>query len=82
MDANTARLAIDLSALLVLCLIWFGLAALLRLRKGKSLVYLLFFTAFYVYVAKVLDYTLFQFQSLLLLRHFVPGLMLSGLGTD
>jgi glycopeptide antibiotics resistance protein len=29
-------------------------------------------------MVKVLDYTLFQFQSLLLLRYFVPGLILQG----
>lgn len=60
-------------------LIWLGIAAYLLLKKRKSLVYLLFFTIFYVYLYKVLDYTLIQFQSLLLLRYFVPNLMLRGL---
>lgn len=45
--------------------------------KG-NIVYLLFFTIFYVYLYKVLDYTLFQFQSLLLLKHFMPDLILQG----
>lgn len=58
--------------------IWLGCVVFLRLRKGKSFVYLGFFTVFYVYLFKVLDYTLFQFQSLLLLKVFVPGLMLRG----
>ena len=40
--------------------------------------YLLFVTVFCLYVIKVLDYTLFQFQSLLLLRHVTPGLILRG----
>ena len=64
--------------MLLFGLIWIGIAAFLRLKKKKSLVYLLFFTIFYVYIFKVLDYTLFQFQSLLLLKHFAPNLMLRG----
>jgi glycopeptide antibiotics resistance protein len=38
----------------------------------------MFFSVFFVYVYKVLDYTLLQFQTLLLLQHFVPGLMING----
>jgi glycopeptide antibiotics resistance protein len=38
----------------------------------------MFFTIFYIYLYKVLDYTLLQFQSLLLLQHFVPDLRLNG----
>lgn len=38
----------------------------------------MFFTLFYIYIVKVLDYTLFQFQSLLLLRYFMPNLILQG----
>jgi glycopeptide antibiotics resistance protein len=48
------------------------------LKKKKSLVYLIFFTIFYVYIIKVLDYTLFQLQSLILLKHFKPNLILKG----
>ena len=48
------------------------------MKKKKSVVYLLFFTIFYIYLFKVLDYTLFQFQSLLLLKLFMPNLMLRG----
>jgi glycopeptide antibiotics resistance protein len=64
--------------MLLFGLIWFGIVAFLRLKKKKNLVYLLFFTIFYVYMVKVLDYTLFQFQSLLLLKGFMPGLILQG----
>ena len=39
---------------------------------------MIFFTVFYSYLFKVLDYTLFQFQSLLLLKHFMPDLILNG----
>jgi glycopeptide antibiotics resistance protein len=67
-----------LLTVLLFGLIWIGIAAFLRLNKKKSLVYLLFFTIFYIYLFKVLDYTLFQFQSLLLLKHFAPNLMLNG----
>lgn len=59
-------------------LIWIGIVMFLRLKKNKSVVYLMFFTIFYVYIGKVLDYTLFQFQSLILLKHFMPGLILQG----
>jgi glycopeptide antibiotics resistance protein len=66
---------------LIFGLIWASVVMFFRLKKGKSLVYLMFFTLFYVYLVKVLDYTLFQFQSLLLLRYFVPDLMLQGQAT-
>ena len=70
---------INVATILLVGLIWFGISAFLRLKKKKSLVYLLFFTIFYIYIYKVLDYTLWQFQSLLLLKYFVPDLMLNGI---
>jgi glycopeptide antibiotics resistance protein len=63
---------IDLSTVLLFGLIWFGIVTFLRLKKKKSLVYLIFFTIFYVYLYKVLDYTLFQFQFQFL-QYFMPG---------
>lgn len=69
---------IDTSTIVLVGLIWLGIAAFLRLKKKQSFVHLLFFTIFYVYLYKVIDYTLLQFQPLLLLKHFVPGLMLRG----
>ena len=63
---------------LVCGLIWLGGALFLRLKRGKSFSYLALFTVFSIYLFKVLDYTLFQFQSLLLLRLFTPGLILRG----
>lgn len=68
----------DLLTTLLFVLIWIGLALFLRLKKKKSFVYLLFFTIFSVYLFKVFDYTLFQFQSLLLLKYFMPNLILNG----
>lgn len=68
----------DLLTALLFGLIWVGILTFLRLKKKKSLAYLLLLTIFYVYVVMVLDYTLFQFQSLLLLRHFMPDLLLNG----
>lgn len=64
--------------LMLLSMIWIGIVGLLRLKRKRSLAQVLFSTIFYVYLVKVLDYTLFQFQSLLLLKHFIPGLMLRG----
>jgi glycopeptide antibiotics resistance protein len=69
---------INAAMILLVGLIWLGIVAFLKLKKRKSLVYLLFFTIFYIYLYKVLDYTLLQFQSLLLLQHFLPNLMLNG----
>jgi len=78
MDASNLyiRFAIELSTILFFGAVWLSTVTFLRFRKKKSFVYLTFFTVFYVYLFKVLDYTLLQFQSLLLLRYFIPGLML------
>ena len=55
-----------------------GTVTFLQLKRKKDIVYLLFFSIFYFYPFKVLDYTLLQFQSLLLLKYFVPNLILNG----
>jgi glycopeptide antibiotics resistance protein len=68
----------DVLTVLLFGLIWIGIVTFLRLKMKKSPAYWIFFTIFYVYMAKVLDYTLFQFQSLILLKYFMPGLMLNG----
>jgi glycopeptide antibiotics resistance protein len=68
----------DLWIVFLFGLIWIGIVTFLRLKKKKSLAYLIFFTIFYVYIVKVLDYTLFQFQSLILLKQFMPDLILNG----
>src|ERR1700753_1075944 len=69
--------------ILFLCiLIWIGIVSFLRFYKKKTLVYLIFFTIFSIYIFKVLDYTLFQFQSLLLLKYFMPNLMLKGITAE
>lgn len=78
MDADHIILVVNLSTVLFFGLIWLGFVAFLRLKKKKSFVYLFLFTIFFIYIYKVLDYTLFQFQSLLLLKHFIPQLMLNG----
>ncbi len=72
------RSTIDVATILLVVLIWLGTSAFLLLKREKSIVYLLFFTIFYIYLYKVLDYTLLQFQSLLLLQHFLPTLILEG----
>jgi glycopeptide antibiotics resistance protein len=79
LDYEHVNGVINTVTLLCVGLIWLGIAAYLLLKKRKGFVYLLFFTIFYIYIYKVLDYTLIQFQSLLLLRYFVPNLMLRGL---
>jgi glycopeptide antibiotics resistance protein len=74
----SARTYFDLLTVLLFGLIWIGIVTFLRLKVKKSFAYLIFFSIFYVYIAKVLDYTLFQFQSLVLLKHFMPDLILNG----
>ena len=69
---------ISVLAVLLVGLVWVGIVAWFRFKRRASLVFLLFLTVFYVYLVKVLDYTLFQFQSLIVLKHFVPGLILHG----
>lgn len=68
----------NLLTVLFFALIWMGIVTFLLLKKKKSLVHLLFFTIFYIYLVNVLDYTLLQFQSLIVLKHFSPNLMLRG----
>lgn len=80
-DLNAIKLVLALSTVLLVS-IWCGIITFLRVRKKKSLIDLLFVTVFYIYLYKVLDYTLFQFQSLLLLKHFMPDLMLNGIAAD
>jgi glycopeptide antibiotics resistance protein len=65
-------------AVLLVGLVWVGIVAWFRFKRQASLVFLLFLTVFYVYLVKVLDYTLFQFQSLIVLNHFMPELILRG----
>ena len=74
--------AIDIFTILLFGLIWFCTVLFLRLKRKKRLVYLLFFTIFCIYLYKVFDYTLFQFQSLVLLKYFMPDLVLNGLSVE
>ena len=69
---------LGLSVVLLFGLIWLGVTLFLRIKKNKSFVFLLFFSIFYIYLYKVLDFTLFQYQFLLLLKYFMPGLRLNG----
>jgi glycopeptide antibiotics resistance protein len=78
-DYDRVRRTIDIATLLVFGLTWCGIVALLRWKKKVGFVYLMFFSVFFVYIYKVLDYTLLRFQTLLLLQHFVPGLMINGI---
>jgi glycopeptide antibiotics resistance protein len=75
---NKWNFYINASVILFIGLIWIAIVTFLRLNKKKSIFYLLLFTIFYVYIVKVLDYTLFQFQSLILRKYFIPELMLKG----
>ncbi|MBI5531024.1 MAG: VanZ family protein [Candidatus Doudnabacteria bacterium] len=75
---NIVSRIINITTIIIVGLIWLAAVAFILLKKRKGLVYALFFTIFYIYLYKVIDYTLLQFQSLLLLQHFVPGLMLRG----
>jgi glycopeptide antibiotics resistance protein len=69
---------VNMGIYLLVGFVWLGMVTFLLLKKKKNLIYILFFTLFYIYLYKVFDYTLLQFQSLLFLQHFVPDLMLNG----
>jgi len=70
-DAGTIGLAV---------LVWCGVVVFLRrTRQRVDAIRALFLAVFGVYAYKVVDVTLLQFQSLLLLQHLVPGLHLNGL---
>ncbi len=78
MDFKQVKLMLDLSTALIFGLAWLVTVLYLRLKKNKNFTYLVFFTIFYIYIFKVLDYTIFQFQSLFLLKHFLPNLIVNG----
>jgi len=79
MSIHTVITGVNIATVLLCGFGWLGMALFLRLRKRKSFVYLLLFTLFYGYIVAVLDFTLFQFQSLLLLNYLSPNqLMLKG----
>jgi len=80
-NAGQLAAAVTASTVAVAGVAWLALAWHLH-RRGRNMVYLALFTVFFVYGFKVLDYTLFQFQSLLLLQHFDPNLILNGVPDD
>lgn len=72
------QLYFDYSVIAIFSLIWLSAVLYLRHKRKKSYTYVLFFTIFYIYLFKVLDYTLIQFQSLLLIKLVIPNLLLNG----
>jgi glycopeptide antibiotics resistance protein len=70
------RFIVSAAPILLAGLIWLGIVVALW-KKGFA--FLTFFTVFYIYLFKVLDYALFQYQSLLILRQWMPNLRLNGL---
>jgi glycopeptide antibiotics resistance protein len=68
----------DLFTVFLFGLIWIGMVIFLRIKLKKHIKILILFTIFYIYLFKVLDYTLFQFQSLIFLKLFMPNLILNG----
>ena len=71
---------INVLAVLLVGSVWVGIVAYFRLKRKTSLVFLLFFSVFYAYLIKVLDYTLFQFQSLIVLKTLCPRAHPTGTG--
>jgi glycopeptide antibiotics resistance protein len=70
---------IGLVPLLLFAVLWVALLVILRVRKEAGWVHLLLVAIFGAYLYAVLDVTLLQFQSLLLLKLFQPGLILRGI---
>lgn len=81
MNAGQLAAAVMVSTVAVAGVVWLALVWHLH-RRGRNVVYVALFTVFFVYGFKVLDYTLFQFQSLLLLEHFDLNLILNGVPED
>jgi glycopeptide antibiotics resistance protein len=67
--------------ILLFVIIWFGLVIYLRIKQ-RTYPYLLLLTVFYTYIYNILDLTLLQFQSLLLLKLFIPHLLLRGIDSS
>ena len=74
----TIGLVVRAATWLIFGLLWLAALFYMRRRQHSSALYLTLFTIFYIYLYKVLDYTLLQFQSLLLLQPFLPGLKVRG----
>jgi glycopeptide antibiotics resistance protein len=70
---------IGLVPLLLFAVLWVALLVTLRVRRGAGWVHLLLVAIFGVYLYAVLDVTLLQYQSLLLLKLFQPDLILRGI---
>jgi len=70
---------IALVPLLLFAVLWVVLLVILRVRREAGWVHLLLVAIFGAYLYAVLDVTLLQFQSLLLLKLFQPDLILRGI---
>jgi glycopeptide antibiotics resistance protein len=70
---------IGLVPLLLFAVLWVVLLVILRVRREAGWVHLLLVAIFGAYLYAVLDVTLLQFQSLLLLKLFQPDLILRGI---
>ena len=67
----------DTGAGAILLILWLIAARFMWARNAKN-AYIIFCTVFYIYIIGVLYYTLFQFQSLLVLKYFAPSLRING----
>lgn len=72
----------DVAVFFLFSVIWLTLILFLKKRHKKSGIFLFFFTLFYIYLFTVLHYTLFQFQSLLVLKLILSDLILRGLEAE
>jgi len=70
---------IGLVPLLLFAVLWVVLLVILRVRREAGWVHLLLVAIFGAYLYAVLDVTLLQFQSLLLLKLFQPDLIVRGI---
>ena len=70
---------IGLVPLLLFAVLWVVLLVILRVRREAGWVHLLLVAIFGAYLYAVLDVTLLQYQSLLLLKLFQPDLIVRGI---
>ncbi len=70
---------VSLAPAIAICIVWLATVLYLRPHGGAGWAPLVLWTVFFVYLYKVLDLTLLQYQSLLVLKLLQPGIVVRGM---
>lgn len=73
---------VALAPRVIFAFVWLGLVVFLRRRKRADFVYLLFFSLFCIYLYAVIEITVLQFQSLVVLKYLDPGIIMRGIEAE